>query len=291
MPHDPAPAAEPPHSLAGHGAALVVVRLDESCDGWTASMIDGLRREAGPGADLRVWAPGMEADALTGVEAVFCWDPPPGLLPGLLPGLRLVASMGAGYDHMLAACAELPPACGVSFCRTVDPQAASRLAEWVLCAVVNITRRTEDFMALQAARQWNAPGGGLLCRDAADTEVGVIGLGEMGSAAAAALARHGFQARPRAAQAGCGPPVRATAAGRRHRGRGFCFPARSPPGAAARRRTASRPPACASSPAPRSWARSSAASRFWWSSFPAARTPPPSWTRACWRSCRAAPRW
>ena len=175
------------NDLAG-AAALFVVCLDATNDAWTSSMLDGVRAAAGPGADIRVWRPGMPAEQLLGVEAVFCWLPPQGLFTQLLPSLRLVASLGAGVDHCASEFASVA-ASGVSLVRCVDPLAAQRLAQYVLWAVLHLTRRMDDFAAAQAASTWDSSTVGV---DAQECIVGVMGLGAMGAATADTLARNGF---------------------------------------------------------------------------------------------------
>ena len=174
--------------LAG-GTALFVVRLDSSNDGWSTSMLNGLRAAAGPAARVLDWRDGVSAAELAKVDACFCWNPPPGLLRQL-PRLRMVASLGAGVDHCAAEHATVASA-GVALVRCMDPLAARRLAEYVLWAVLHLSRRMEDFCDAQARCQWDASAQ-LHCADPCDTRVGILGLGAMGFAAADCLARNGF---------------------------------------------------------------------------------------------------
>ena len=53
---------------------------------------------AAPDLEFRVWP---EAGDITEIEVALVWQPPPGLLASL-PQLRLVQSLGAGIDHLLA---------------------------------------------------------------------------------------------------------------------------------------------------------------------------------------------
>ncbi len=177
-------AADP---LAG-GAALFVVRLDESCRAWTEAMLEGVRAAAGPHARIVVWRDGLPDAELRGVDAVFCWDPPAGLLRRLLPGLLLVASLGAGVDHCVAEHAAVAAA-GVPLVRCVDPRAAQRLAQYVLWAALHLSRGMEAFAAAQARSVWDSSP---RASDPGETRVGVLGLGAMGAAAVEALVRNGF---------------------------------------------------------------------------------------------------
>ena len=175
--------AEP---LAG-GTALFVVRLDSSYDSWTTAMLAGVRAAAGPAARVLEWRESTPDAELADVDAVFCWDPPPGLLRRL-PRLRLVASLGAGVDHCAAEHASVA-ADGAALVRCVDPLAARRLADYVLWAALHLTRRMEDFGEAQARARWDSSP---QSTDPSNTRVGVLGLGAMGSAAAESLARNGF---------------------------------------------------------------------------------------------------
>ena len=176
----------PVDPLAG-AVALFVVRLDASNDGWTAAMLNGVRAAAGPSARVLEWREGVSDAELADVETCFCWDPPPGLLRRL-PRLRLVASLGAGVDHCAAEYATVASA-GVSLVRCVDPLAARRLADFVLWAVLHLTRHMEDFAEAQARGQWDSSP---QSADPSDTRVAVLGIGAMGAAAAESLARNGF---------------------------------------------------------------------------------------------------
>ena len=189
--------------LAG-GTALFAVRLDSSNDSWTTAMLAGVRAAAGPAARVLEWRESTPDTELAEVDAVFCWNPPPGLLRRL-PRLRVVASLGAGVDHCAAEHASVASD-GVALVRCVDPLAARRLADYVLWAVLHLTRRMEDFAEAQARARWDSSP---QSADPSNTRVGVLGLGAMGSAAAESLARNGFlvSAWSRTGGAGRSPPA------------------------------------------------------------------------------------
>lgn len=173
--------------LAG-GVALFVVCLDATNDAWTSCMLEGVRAAAGPSADIRVWTADMPAEQLLGVEAVFCWAPPPGLFKQLLPTLRMVASLGAGVDHCASEYATVASP-EVPLVRCVDPLAAQRLAQYVLWATLHLSRRMDDFAEAQAQSRWDSSA---VSKDPEQTVVGVMGLGAMGAATADTLLRNGF---------------------------------------------------------------------------------------------------
>jgi glyoxylate/hydroxypyruvate reductase A len=120
------------------------------------------------------------------IDVALVWLPPPGLLAGL-PRLRAILSLGAGVDAMLAD----PTLPDLPLCRMIDPALAGGMAELVLTLVLAYHRRLEVFEAQQRQGVWRFE----LPRPPAATGVGVMGLGQMGGAVAAALAAHGFAVR------------------------------------------------------------------------------------------------
>jgi glyoxylate/hydroxypyruvate reductase len=118
------------------------------------------------------------------IEAAVVANPPPGSLAGL-PRLRLIQSLWAGVDRLLQD-ATLPPQ--VPIARMVDPAMSAAMAETALWAVLALQRGFFDYAAQQRSRLWRV----LPQRRADETPVAVLGLGEMGGAAAAAIARQGL---------------------------------------------------------------------------------------------------
>ena len=118
------------------------------------------------------------------VQAAVVANPPPGSLQGL-PGLRLVQSLWAGVDRLLAD-PTLPP--GVPLARMVDPAMSAAMAETALWAVLALQRGFFAYARQQRQGLWRQ----LPQRRADETRVAVLGLGAMGRATAAALARCGL---------------------------------------------------------------------------------------------------
>ena len=140
-------------------------------------------RTLAPDLDLRV-APdvGRAAD----IDTALVWQPPPGLLAAL-PGLELIVSVGAGVDALL----QDPTLPGVPLVRFVDPDLTGRMAAYVTLHVLHHHRRMSELRELQARRTWK-----YLPEPAArEVRVGLMGLGVLGSAAAAALKPFGYQLR------------------------------------------------------------------------------------------------
>ena len=158
------------------GALAIVVT------GWDAGVWAERFRACAPTRAVHVW-PAQIRD--TSEIAYACvWKPPQGVL-ATFPRLKVIFSLGAGVDHILSD-RTLPK---VPVVRIVDPDLTARMVEYVLLHVLMIHRRQRLYDTQQAQRIW---------RDhdqptAAEVSVGVMGLGRMGSAAAAALRQIGFK--------------------------------------------------------------------------------------------------
>ena len=136
-----------------------------------------------PGLRVALW-PEVAAGAAE-VVALASWFAPRGL-PATLPGLRLIASIGAGAEHVLRD-PGLPA--GVPVTRIVDEQQARGMAEYVLWAALYYHRGLDRVQQQQPRGVWRMPPQ----RPAAQTRVGVMGLGAMGAEVARCLAGHGFE--------------------------------------------------------------------------------------------------
>lgn len=118
------------------------------------------------------------------VQAAVVANPPPGSLQGL-PALRLVQSLWAGVDRLLAdptLPAEVPLA------RMVDPAMNAAMAQTALWATLALQRDFFAYARQQRQGLWQPQSQ----RRADEWPVLVLGQGEMGRAAARLLAGAGF---------------------------------------------------------------------------------------------------
>ena len=127
----------------------------------------------------------VEAGDAGSIDIAVVANPPPGALAGL-PGLRLIQSLWAGVDRLLAD-PTLPA--GVPLARMVDPALAAAMAETALWAVLGLQRGFFDYARQQAAREWRQRPQ----RRADETQVALLGLGAMGRAVAARLLPQGLR--------------------------------------------------------------------------------------------------
>jgi glyoxylate/hydroxypyruvate reductase len=119
------------------------------------------------------------------IDAAVVANPEPGLL-AQLPNLRLIQSLWAGVDKLLAD-ATLPA--HVPLARMVDPAMNAAMAETALWAVLGLHRRFFDYAAQQSRTRWQPHEQ----RRADEVSVLVLGAGQMGTAVAQRLAAQGYR--------------------------------------------------------------------------------------------------
>lgn len=135
-----------------------------------------------PGTEVRCWtAPGNLAE----IDYALVWEPDEGRLAAM-PGLRLVISSAVGVEHILAD--RLLPR-HVPILRTVPPEAADQMAEYVAWAVLHLHRDIPVLQEQQARCHWQFRDPPL----ASARKVGILGLGSMGARCARMLAGIGFR--------------------------------------------------------------------------------------------------
>ena len=139
-----------------------------------------LLRAALPGETL-VTEP-TDADS---IDIAIVANPPAGVLQGL-PKLRLIQSLWAGVDRLLAD-TSIPPE--VPLARMVDPAMNEAMAETALWAVLSLQRDFVDYAAQQRERRWQQHPQ----RRADEVQVAVLGLGQMGRAVVRRLDANGYR--------------------------------------------------------------------------------------------------
>ncbi len=135
-----------------------------------------------PEIDLRMWPDDGDK---TDITFALVWAQPQGVF-SQYPNLRVISSMGAGVDNLLQD-RSIPPQSVVV--RMVDPQLVSQMGDYVLAATLNHVRQFPDYVQQQQQWQWQP----LTSCNINDVTVGVMGLGQIGSAVATRLVQVGFQ--------------------------------------------------------------------------------------------------
>lgn len=112
------------------------------------------------------------------------WKQRPNLL-SRLPNLRAIFSIGAGVDHILKD-SSVP---NVPIVRVVADNLTQHMTEYVLWRVLDHHRQGMLYRNQQKKKIWHEPPQ----RPANDISVGIMGLGQLGEAAARALLAAGFR--------------------------------------------------------------------------------------------------
>ena len=126
-----------------------------------------------------------EEAAREDIDVALVANPPAGSLRGL-PRLRLIQSLWAGVDRLLA---DPGVPVEVPLARMVDPAMNTTMAQTALWAVLSLQRGMFDYAAQQRAGVWRQHD----LRRADEMTIAVLGLGEMGRTSARLLASHGYR--------------------------------------------------------------------------------------------------
>ncbi|MSO70916.1 MAG: glyoxylate/hydroxypyruvate reductase A [Alphaproteobacteria bacterium] len=158
--------------------ALLFKSSWDRADWWREELLQRI-----PDLDFRVWPDVGDEAAIT---YALVWKPKPGDL-ARYRNLKAIFSLGAGVDHLLAD----PTLPRVPVCRLVDRALTRGMTEHVLTHVLRFHRNLPGYERQQHAFEWK----GLPIKLPEERIVCVMGLGELGGAAAKALAAHGFHTR------------------------------------------------------------------------------------------------
>lgn len=145
------------------------------------SWVEPLKRLL-PNDEVWVWP---EVPDPAKVEVVLAWKQPRDELKRY-PNLKLISSIGAGVEHLVED-PTLPD--GVPIVRIVEDRLTIGMVEYVVLHVLKRHRWVQEMEANQRARVWKW----LPPQDTPTTTVGILGMGALGSAAAAVLKQIGFR--------------------------------------------------------------------------------------------------
>ena len=119
------------------------------------------------------------------VEFAITWNHPRGLFKNY-PNLKVVASMGAGVDHILSDEA-LPE--GIRVTKIIDETLTEDMGDFVLSQVMNHLRGLHHYVKAQSKKEWEK----FQYKRPQNTKVGIMGLGVLGNAVADKLHKNFFQ--------------------------------------------------------------------------------------------------
>jgi glyoxylate/hydroxypyruvate reductase A len=146
----------------------------------SAAWLEEFKRHA-PDLDVRDWANrGDPAD----IDVVLGWRHPPGA-PKHYPNLKLISTIGAGYEHVLG---DPDRPRDVPVVRLVDLKLTQAMTEYVLLHVLRYHRDAPYYERMQRERRWAK----LPPPDTDKRRIGILGLGALGIDAAQRLFSLGF---------------------------------------------------------------------------------------------------
>lgn len=125
-----------------------------------------------------------EGEADPSIRYAVVWKQKPNVL-SRLPNLKAVFSIGAGVDHLF----NDPGLPDVPILRIVAPNLTQHMVEYITWRVLDHHRQGMLYRAQQPQKIWHEPPQ----PTTADVSVGIMGMGELGTAAARALLALGFQ--------------------------------------------------------------------------------------------------
>lgn len=157
-------------------STLLFVSEQDPPDLWLPALRDEL-----PEIEVREYP---EVGARADIEYALVYWPPQGLL-ATLPNLKLIHSIAAGVDHILAD-QELPD--NVPIVRMVDDYLRDMMSEYAIYAVLHFHRDFGIYRERQLKCDWKR-GWPLYTPD---TNVGVLGIGAIGSDIAKKMLKLGF---------------------------------------------------------------------------------------------------
>lgn len=149
--------------------------------GWTA-----LDRKTFESPYFTTLVRGRDEYAPAAIDYVVGFRPKPGFLASL-PNLKVVFSLGAGVDGFLKD-PDYPR--HVPLVRSVDPNLAIQMAEYVCLQALIIHRMQRFFDAAQRDHAWRQK---MLSRNARDIRIGLLGMGAIGATIAQRLQAFDFQ--------------------------------------------------------------------------------------------------
>src|SRR4051794_9581231 len=135
--------------------------------------------------ELKVSVQGRDAFAVEDIDYVLTFRPPHGFLK-TLPNLKAVFSLGAGVDGILSD-PDYPK--HIPLIRFVDHTLSREMAQYCVLHVLMHYRMQRVFDRAQAEHKWRQA---LLPKRAAETRIGILGLGEIGTLAGQRLREWDF---------------------------------------------------------------------------------------------------
>ncbi len=157
--------------------SLLIVCPGRDAENWVETL-----KEQHPGLNIFVYPEDHDAEE---VEFALTWNHPRGLFKNY-PNLKVIASMGAGVDHIISD-ERLPE--DVTITRVVDDMLTQDMSDFVLSLVMNNIRGLHYYTKAQKEKKWDR----FQYQRPKDTKVGIMGMGVLGNAVSEKLHKNGFK--------------------------------------------------------------------------------------------------
>ena len=155
--------------------ACILLKTDKD-ELWVQSFAKNM-----PDLEIRCWP---DIGNTQEINYALLWDPPEELFTHL-NNIKVIFSIGAGIDGILKVSTRPTH---IPLVRLSDKMLTDGMVEYVLYSVLRIHRNMPQYARMQADKHW-----GLFEQTAAaDCRVGVMGLGQLGTACAGALKTLGY---------------------------------------------------------------------------------------------------
>lgn len=135
-----------------------------------------------PGLNIYVYPEDHDKEK---VDFAITWNHPRGLFKNY-PNLKVIASMGAGVDHITSDAA-LPE--NVKITRVVDEQLTKDMSDFVLSLVMKNLRGLNTYFENQADKKWDR----FIYKRPENVKVGIMGMGVLGKFVAQKLYKNNFK--------------------------------------------------------------------------------------------------
>lgn len=155
----------------------IVIISDRDPKAWVQAI-----KSKHPGINLMLYPEDRNREE---VEYALVWNHPRGVFKQY-PNLKVIASMGAGVDHILND-PEIPKNANIT--RIVDTQLATDMAEFVLALVMDHLRNLSSHKGQEQERLWKPQPYSRI----SELKVGILGMGVLGATVAEKLTATGFK--------------------------------------------------------------------------------------------------
>ncbi|RLD22812.1 MAG: glyoxylate/hydroxypyruvate reductase A [Bacteroidetes bacterium] len=135
-----------------------------------------------PDLDIRIYPDDKDSKE---VEFALAWHPPLGVFKNY-PNLKVIASTGAGVDHIIKD-SDIPE--NVAITRVVDDRLTRDMTSYLIAQVLNHLRNITEYRILQEKQLWVPKP----YMNESKIRIGIMGMGELGQDAATKFIQLGFK--------------------------------------------------------------------------------------------------